>query len=700
MISVIFYQLINQKNLFNPTLQGLAMSLTERLLIEGMGRYVDDINLPEMMYLKVVRSPYARARIMKVKGGINGFELKANMISVGEEAGGRSSVPFYVLATDYVNYVGQPVAAIVGETKEKAEDMAESVEVDYEPLKPVVDPEKALESEPIHPGTKSNIIREVELGSDFKPDGASVEVERALVNERIIANPIEPRGILANYDGKRLNVYMPTQSVYSIQRGLSAALNIPQNLIHVTQTDTGGAFGTKGALYPEYVIACYASMKYRRPVKWIETRSEHLIATNQGRGIRGKVKLFANREGRILGVKADILVDGGAYPIANGEALPNWVGYQITGPYAIERVHVKARSVFTNKVPVGPYRGAGRPEAAFFIERTIDKLADELKIDPAELRLKNASEVQFTSPFGLKVDPLKPFLRSALDELGYWEKAKRLKGLGISCFVLIPAAQPGESARIRVSSGLVDVWLGGAANGQGHDIFVAMLLQRELGVPESVVRFNRSDTDQLDKGIGSWGSRTAILAGMAVLQAAKQIKEQVVKEKGAYKVEYLLNGEYDAKAFFQPNSQLTSLGVNLVRVDTGTKGIVIEECSAYYDVGIPLNPEMVVSQVIGGTAQAVGQVLYESAPINQEGQPLAASICDAGVPSATEVPNIDVHLATNPSSLEHGAKGVGESPTIGVPPALARAIEDLLGVEVNRTPITEVILSAVAMALQ
>lgn len=669
------------------------MSTTESLLIQGIGKFVDDIKLPNMLYLNVIRSPYSRARINKIKGGINGHELKANLISVGEGASGRAIIPFYALSTDYVNYVGQPVAAVVAESYEKAEDLAESVEVDYEPLKPIVDPEIAVTSEPIHPGTKTNVFGFVELGSNFELKNAFLEIERTLVNERIIPNPMETRGILADYDGRRLNIFMPTQSVYSIQRGLCSALNLPKEFVHVVQTDTGGAFGTKSALYPEYVIAAYASMKYKRPVKWIESRSEHIIATNQGRGVRGRIKLYSDNHGKVLGVKADILVDGGAYPLGNAEFAPNWIGYQITGPYAIEKVYVKARSVFTNKIPLGPYRGAGRPEAAFFIERTMDMLADELKMDPADIRLINASDARFTSPLGLVVDPLKPFLQNALTTLGY--KRKRRGKVGLSCFILIPAAQPGESARLRVSEGMIDVWLGGSSNGQGHDVFVKKLVNRELNVPESCVRYNHSDTDHLETGIGSWGSRSALLAGMAVIQAASELKRKVINKEGRYTPEAMLKGEYDVQVFFQPNLQLNSLGVNLVEVEKDAeKGIRITECSAYYDVGEPLNRDMVVSQIIGGSAQAIGQVLYEKARLNNEGQPLIASICDAGVPAAPEVPNINVYLAEGRSPLEHGAKGVGESPTIGVPPALVRAIEKLTGIKIDKTPIPEQVLAS------
>jgi carbon-monoxide dehydrogenase large subunit len=663
------------------------MSQTERVLIEGRGVFVDDLNLPQMLYMHVVRSPFARAVIGRISGGINGNELKANMISTGEGGGGKVFVPFHALSADRVNYVGQPVAAVLGKSREEAEDLSESVVVDYQPLKPIVDPELSLVSEPIHPGTTSNEFGRTELGTDFELADAPVKLERTLVNERIVPNPMETRGFLASYEGGRLKVYMPTQSVYSIQRGLSTVLGLPRESIHVVQTDTGGAFGTKGALYPEYVVAAYASMKYKKPVKWVETRSEHLVATNQGRGVRAKMQLYADRSGRVLGLKADILVDGGAYPVGNGEFAPGWIGFQITGPYSISRVYVKGRSVFTNKVPLGPYRGAGRPEAAFFIERMMDMLADELRMDPLDVRMRNASSSPFTSPLGLTVDPLLPFLDAASRTLRYREKAAG-SHVGLSSFVLIPAAQPGESARVKVSKGVVDVWLGGSTNGQGHDVIVRKLLHDELGVPESAVRYNKSDTDQLDRGVGSWGSRTALVGGMAVVDAAKQLIAQVRQRHGEYSPEKLLDGEYDVKTFYQPTSSMTSLGVNLVSVEADPlEGLRISECSAYYDVGTPLNPEMVRGQVIGGSAQAIGQVLYEVMRLNDEGVPVVGSIGDTGVPTASEIPNINVYMAVNEESLTKGSKGVGESPTIGVPPALVRAIERLTGNRIDRTPI-------------
>ena len=386
---------------------------SSRKLVEGRGQYVNDLHLPNMLHMAIVRSPYARARLLKVSGGINATELKASLASVGEGSseGGGADQP--VLASGYVNYVGQPVAAVLGEDPYSAEDMMDDVEVDYEPLKPIIDPEMALNSEPIHPGTSSNILASFQLGKEFHLSDAPVVLEDTLLNRRISPNPLEPRGVVAQYDGSKLTVWASTQSVHAWKEGLCDSLKLDPKTVRIIQMDTGGAFGSKGGIYPEYVIACYAAMKTKRPVKWIETRMEHLLATHQGRGARAKMKIYADRAGKVLGLKADLLIDAGGYAVGMGSMAPRWIGFQITGPYAIPKVFVDAKSVYTNKVPLGPYRGAGRPEAAMFIERMMDLLADELQIDPVEVRLRNADAKSFVSPLGLRLDPFKPFLESA-----------------------------------------------------------------------------------------------------------------------------------------------------------------------------------------------------------------------------------------------------------------------------------------------
>ena len=652
----------------------------------GKGKYVDDIKLDGMLHLHLVRSPYARARVLSVKGGITGHELKADMTSVGEDAGGTGSIRFPVLATEYVNYVGQPVAAVLGEDVYQAADRAEEVDVQYEPLKAVVDPELSLESEPIHPSTSSNMATEDSLGKDFEMD-SPIEVEDTLRMSRVSPNPLETRGVVVAYDGSILTVYGSTQSVFSWRDGMSASLGLKEDAVRVIQMDTGGAFGSKGGIYPEYVVAAYAAMKLRRPVKWIENRFEHLMATDQGRGALAKMKVYADRQTRIQGLKADILIDAGAYPLGSGMWAPWWIGFQLTGPYSIKQAHVRARSVYTNKVCLGPYRGAGRPEAAFFMERMMDRLADEAGLDPAEVRLRNASPRSFESPLGLTVGASRPFLREALSAFGYSRRKKR--NLGLSCFVLVPASQDGESAKVAVRGGRVKVWLGGSSHGQGHDVFAKRLVREALRVKEDLVDFEPADTGELSRGVGSWGSRSAMVGGAALLKACQEIKAKAKKKLGrAYSAASLLKGEFEAEVFFEPNASLVSFGANLVTAKVSETGMAsIDEVISYYDVGKALNPEMVESQIIGGTAQAVGEVLYERALYSEEGQLLTASLADAGVPHSTEMPRVVVKTTAHKSFLRHGAKGVGESPTIGVPPAATRALEVILGRRFTSLPI-------------
>ena len=664
------------------------MEDASRKLVEGRGQFVNDLHMSNMLHLAIVRSPHARAKLLKVKGGMNSSELKANLASVGEGASEGSGAAQPVLATGYVNYVGQPVAAVLGKDQYTAIDMMDEVEVDYEPLKPVIDPEEALVAPPIHLETTSNVLASFHFGKEFDLPHAPLILEDTLLNKRISPNPLEPRGLVAQYDGSRLTVWASTQSVHAWKEGLCDSLGLAPKSVRIIQMDTGGAFGCKGGIYPEYVIACYAAMKTGKPVKWIETRMEHMMATHQGRGARAKMKIYADKTGRVLGLRAELLIDAGGYAPGMGIMAPRWIGFQITGPYAISKVFVDAKAVYTNKVPLGPYRGAGRPEAAMFIERMMDLLADELKMDPVEVRLRNASPEPFVSPLGLKLDPFKPFLESAVKELRYHERRGKGEGVGFSCFVLIPAAQPGESARIAIKKGRVKVWMGGSTHGQGHDVFAKMLVSQEMGVPQSVIDFEKSDTDELDEGVGSWGSRTAAVGGAALVEAARKIKDAAITQLGKYSPEEFLRHEFDVTVFHSEKGQLNAFGANLVTAVFDELGNVrVKECRAYYDVGRQLNPAMIESQIIGGSAQGIGQVLNEQAKYDEEGQLLTVTLADAGLLSASEMPSVEVGLVSNPSSLPHGAKGVGESPTMGVPPAALRAIEKIVGKRLRETPI-------------
>jgi len=665
------------------------MTDTEERFLTGKGSFVADLDLPDIIHLKIVRSRYARAILRSVKGGVvTSADLKALMASVGEGAeGGRGAVPWPALARDRVNYVGQPIAGVIGRTAAEAEDLMDSVDVEYEPLKAVADPEAALEAEPIHPGTKSNVMGSGSVGKAFADPPASIVIEETLRNERVVPNPLEPRGVVVLWDGHRLTVYASTQSAPSFQEGFAETLRLPRRAVRVIQMDTGGAFGSKGGIYPEYVVAAHLAMKNKnRPVRWIETRYEHLQATDQGRGVRAKVKLFGDRDGKVLGLRGDLVIDGGAYSAGMADWAPGWIGMQMTGPYAIPQAHVTGRGVFTNKVPLGPYRGAGRPEAAFFIERSMDFLADEIGMDPVDLRLRNVSDAPWKSPTGLQVPAARGFLEDAVRELDY--RGRVADGhTGFSAFVLVPAARDGEGARIAIRGGRVQVWMGGNPHGQGHEVFVRKLVSQELDVPQDLIDLEKSDTDAVPKGVGSWGSRTAIVGGGAVVEASRKLKQKVART-GTYSPKKLLSGSYDVKVFYKPEGNYNSLGANLVTADLEETGMVrVRECAAYYDAGEVLYREMLESQVAGGSAQAMGQVLSEGALYDADGQPLIGTIGDAGVLSATEMARFVVKTANTRSNAPHGAKGVGESPAIGVPPALMRAIERQAGHRLTQTPL-------------
>lgn len=657
--------------------------------VKGTGHFVDDINLPGMMYMSVLRSPFARARILKISGGLSSKDLKARMASVGEgSSAGESAVIQPVFAADVVNYVGQPVAAVFADDRYVSEDLLESIEVDYDPLKPIVTIDDALKGEPIHRGMNNNILTETPMGTDFPDIESPIILEDILINERISPNPIEPRGVVASFKEGVLNVWVSSQAVHSVKEGLMETLNLGPEEVRVMQTDTGGAFGSKGGLYPEYVMASYASMIHKRPVKWIETRREHLSSTNPGRGVRGRVKLFAEKSGRITGLKGDVTIDAGAYGAGIAAFAPRFIALMMTGPYMIENAFVHGRSVLTNKVPQGPYRGAGRPEASFFIERMVDLLADELKMDPTDVRMVNTSDKPFTSPLGMPIEASRPFLENALRELDYGRVSKASKGVGFSFFVLVPAAFPGESARMIVKDGLVKVWLGGNSHGQRHELFVKRLVKEELGVPEDLVTLFRGDTGMTKDGVGTWGSRSAIAGGAAVVSVCKKIREDVKKKHGTYSSENLLSGSFDEFVYEEIKFPVNSFGANLVTVEIGNLGKVrVKKCAAYYDVGRALNIDTVIGQIQGGMTQGIGQTLHEILLYDDDGQLVTSSISDAGVPLAEDVPNFEVKIAENRSRLSHGVKGVGESPTIGVPTALVRAVEKCSNRRMRRTPI-------------
>ncbi|MGE9810243.1 xanthine dehydrogenase family protein molybdopterin-binding subunit [Ferroplasma acidiphilum] len=663
--------------------------------VDGKGKYIDDMTFNNMLYMNVFRSPYGKAKIKNVKGGLNASELKLfYKSSMGEMAslGGKSNSAYLepVFAIDNVNYEGQAIAAVFGKTRYESEDLLNTVSVDYEPMQAVSGIDEALKAPPMHEGTENNILAEAELGEDFDENDIDFDltIEDTFFNERIIANSMETRGCIADYKDSKLTFYVSTQSVQSVKAGLVQALGLKPEDVRVIQADTGGAFGSKGSFYPEYVMAAYASKKYGKPVKWIETRKEHLEAAYPGRGAKARIKIYARNDGRITGIKGDVYVDAGAYDAGTGGFASRFIAYQITGPYHIEKAYMRAYSMLTNKAPMGPYRGAGRPEAAFFMERMMDLLADRLQMDISEVRLVNASTEPFTSPTGLTVkEATRPFLEKALEEVNY-RKISREEKTGIAFFVLIPASRPGESARIDVSNGKITAQLGGNVHGQGHELFVKSILENELQVEQNLISLENGDTAEMEGGVGSWGSRTAIAGASALMKVAGQIKEQVIKKYGKYSPEKLLSGNYSAYDFLKIDYDVNSVNFNMITAERSRGGLVtMKDWYSYYDLGHVLSPVNVIAQITGGVLEGVGQMLSESLRYSPEGQLMTTSISDAGLLTADYAPNCHIKWVENGSPSPSQAKGLGEAPTIGTPAALARAVELVTRNRVVNTPI-------------
>ncbi len=660
---------------------------TEKFFM-GKGKFVDDITFPDMLYLEIVRSTKAHARILSVKGGLTADDLPLNLTSTGESyRKGKDYEVEPVLAKEKALYYGQPVSAVYDRDRYKAKDLVETVEISYDELKPVLSIEDSLNSAPIHESRKDNIVSKFEIGKRFSLD-SEVKLSDQLYMERVLPNPLETRGIVAYYNSGKLNVWISTQSVYSIKNGLIRILGLDPSDINVYQADTGGAFGSKSAVYPEYVIACYLSIKTRQPVKWVESRDEHISSTRPGRGAKAELQIYGNREGRIEGIEGKIYVDVGAYADDLSSTSPSWIGYQITGPYSIKNAFIEGYSVYTNKAPLGPYRGAGRPEAAFFIERMIDLYADHIGMDPVELRLKNLPEKTFESPTGLKVLPSKAFFEEGIKKINYSELKNR--NAGISFGILLPAVFGGESAKVKVENGIVKVWLGGNAHWQRHELFAKRILKEILGVPEDKVVLMNGDTTELQKGIGTWGSRSAITAGNALYKAALLLKEKAQK-MNINDTEHLLNSDLSSE--YYENMQLDPTMISFLltaavsEIQDGIKP-VIKEVWAYYDVGEPLSEEAVYGQITGGLLMGVQEVLSEALKYDSKGKPIPETLAATGIAYSINAPKYHVQIAAfGRSNTPHGAKGVGEAGTVGAPPAAARAIEKLLDKRVNSLPL-------------
>src|SRR5579871_1235784 len=727
-------------------------------LITGTATYVDDIKMPGMHHACIVRSPPAAARIkgINVKPALGrpgvvavftGADVKdAGSVPCVANLPGLRVPPHPMLAQDRVYFVGHPVAVVVATDRYIAADAADAVEVDYEETQAVADPEKALASgaPAVHPQWPDNTAFTFhQEGGDMNKAFAEADVivKERIVSQRLVPNPMETRGVVADWRAaeKSLTLYSSSQAPHLLRSLLASIFGIPENRLRVVAPEVGGGFGCKIDVYAEDMLMTFVSQRINKPVKWVESRRENFTCTIHGRGHVDYYELAAERDGTMLGLKLKIIQDLGAYMQLLTPAIPTLSVLMMPGLYRFKNISADVIGAFTNCVPTDAYRGAGRPEATHGIERMVDVLAAELKMDPAELRMKNFvrnDEFPFATATGLSYDSGNYALplQTALDTVDYSNlrgeqqqarKNGKLMGIGMSTYGEIcafgpsPATPSGgwESATVKIEpDGKVTVFTGASPHGQGEETTFAQIAADELGVDIDDVVVLHGDTSLVQYGIGTFGSRGTAIGGTALYYALQELKGKikkfgatlldsedvslaggsVVHEASGKSVSF---NEVAAAAyrpmklppntqpglvathFWEPPNFTFPSGAHIVvtDVDPETGQVSIRRYVAVDDCGNIINPLLVAGQVHGGVAQGLGQALWEQAVYDDNGQLVSGEFTDYAMPRAHMMPWIESEHTVTPSPVNPlGVKGVGEAGTIGCSPAVVNSVVDAL----------------------
>jgi len=748
----------------------------ERLLT-GAGLFVADVQLPGEVHLAVLRSPHAHARIERID--VSGARTCEGVLAALSFADLGLDVPRlpmlvphkdlrprmpYPLADRKVLHVGEPVAVVAAESRYQAEDALEAIEVEYAVLPALTDGEAALDPNALllHEGSDSN------LSASFTQTVGNIErafleadmvMERTFEFGRLSGQPMETRGVVARWErsklGESLTMWDATQSPHIARRVLSDMFHLPQQAIRVIAGDVGGGFGIKNRFYAEEFLAPYIARLMGRPARWIEDRQEDLLTTYQARQQVHHLEIAAKSDGRILGIRNRFTADVGAYS-PFGLVVPFNSSTTLPGPYKLPAYEVDMRAAYTNKPAMAPYRAAGRPQAVFDMERAIDLVARRLKLDPAEVRFRNFIQPEeFPYRVGLierdggdivyDSGNYPECLRQALGlidveafrrEQEAARKEARYLGLGIGCYVESTGRGPFEGATVRVDgSGKVTVATGASPQGQSHETTLAQICADRLGVAFEDVTVVTGDTDAISLGVGTYASRTAVVAGNAVSGAALAVRDKALRaaaqlleasvddleiEAGQIRVSGVpdraislarvaqvltspppaftfppgLEPGLEATNYFHPSASTYASGVHVtvVEVDADTAKVEVLRYAVAHDCGKVINPVVVDGQCVGGVAQGLGNALYEEMLYNDNGQPLTTSYMDYLVPTAMEVPDVALaHVETRSPLNPEGIKGAGEGGTMPVPAAIANAIDDALaplGVVVDRVPLS------------
>ncbi|MEU5930203.1 molybdopterin cofactor-binding domain-containing protein [Streptomyces antimycoticus] len=731
----------------------------ERLLT-GKGRYVADIEVPDCLDAVFVRSKVGHGVLRAVDcsaarevPGVVGAWSAADLMGVPPCAHAAANlqdlppVPHTVLAKlssdeavvgrewpalvkERVRYAGEAVAVVVGEDRYRAEDGAAEVTFQVDPLPAMVTPSAAAADSTLLFEGLSNIVLQGETGKPIEEkvwqDAAAV-VEGRYRQNLLMPTPMECRTILAVPEGDRLTVWSGHQMPHRLRRELAALLGWSQEQVRVVVPDTGGAFGSKSASFPEFVVVAFLAVKLQRPVRWIEDRLESMLVATRGRGQDQHARLAADADGRLLAYELHIDADVGAYPHL-GVGLPMQTAWMATGAYRTPQVHATVRSILTNTILTYPYRGAGRPEAVIALERCMDLMARRLGIDPADLRRRNfipPESFPYQTPTGRTYDggEYARALDLALETVEYdtWraEQTRRRTdptakplGIGLSCYVERSGGEPGglhEFGSVEVSQdGTITARCGAASSGQSHETVFPALVAKTLGVDEQRVRLIEGDTDEQPQGLGSFASRTAQVAG-AMLQHASHLVIEEAKQRAANlwdlpleQVEWsdgTVHAVHDGSAAMDIGELVKATGplrvedrfetgmafpfgthVAVAEVDPELGTVQLLKVVAVDDCGVVLNPDIVRAQALGSALQGIGQALYEAIPYDDDGVPMLANgLLDYLLPTYTELPPIEVKDTCTPSpSSPLGAKGAGESGCIGLPAAVVNAVVDAL----------------------
>jgi carbon-monoxide dehydrogenase large subunit len=740
-------------------------------LIQGRGTYVDDIKVTGMRHLAFKRSDIAHGRIRSIDtaaaAAMDGVEAVftgadiAKILAPMPIGTPFPSPPHHAVAVDTVRYAGEPVAVVVAVDRYVARDAADAIVVDYDPLPAVVDPELAMTGKPvvIHADFPNNLaVALVPGGTGVAADlssvdntaidqafaGAEVVISQRMVNQRLVPNAMEPRGVLAHWEpGKEtMTIWSSTQNPHILKTMIAAMNGLGQHQVRAIAPEVGGGFGAKINIYGEEYVASVVSKQLGIPIKWVEDRSEAFVATTHGRDIIGYIDLAARRDGKVLGLKMRLIADIGAYNMLLTAAIPTLTMLMANGNYDIPAIRTTLTEVFTNKTPTDAYRGAGRPEATYFVERAMDMLARELKMDPAELRRKNlirSNQFPFQTQMGAVYDSgdYEKALNAAL-KAANWDALKaerdqaraegRLVGLGLSMYVEVCGLGPSSSlptggwehGQVTVErDGRISATTGASPHGQGNETTFAQMLADQFSVPLEHITILHGDTGIVKQGIGTFGSRSQAVAGTALHLAGGKVKKKmaqfaaalleaheddIVFENGTVGVKgapasakpfaavaayaYVpvplppgLEPGLSDEAFFEPANNTYPFGchISMIEVDRETGEPTLLKMVAVDDAGHLINPLIVEGQIHGGLAQGIGQAMIEEAVYNEDGQLLTGSFMDYALPRAIDLPRFELSATVTPTPVNPlGAKGVGEAGTLGSTPCIVAAAVDAL----------------------